>query len=208
MVLENFIVFEGIDGAGTTTQKEILAQRPETAGFLFSSEPTGKTTGIFLRQVLKGSVKLDPGTIAYLFAADRNEHLYGTGGILQALRAGRTVVSDRYLFSSLAYQSQDCGRELPQRLNGKFPLPELLFYFDIQPDLALQRITGRKTKEIYETADYLSRITASYKEILEAYQSDEKGTGMKIIFLDAARSKEEIAQIIWRELQKLPILKK
>ena len=75
MVLENFIVFEGIDGAGTTTQLEILKSR--TPEFLFTAEPTSSETGKFLRKMLKGEIQVTNETAAYIFAADRNEHING-----------------------------------------------------------------------------------------------------------------------------------
>ena len=119
MILKNFIVFEGIDGAGTSTQIEILKKRADADRFFFTTEPTDSETGKFLRKMLKGDVELDPCTSAFLFAADRNEHLYGNGGtncgVVAQAQSGKIVVSDRYLFSSLTYQSVTCGDELPRR---------------------------------------------------------------------------------------------
>lgn len=77
MILKNFVVFEGIDGAGTSTQINILKEKKEAERFFFTAEPTDSPTGKFLRTVLKGNVELDPRTSAYLFAADRAEHLWG-----------------------------------------------------------------------------------------------------------------------------------
>ncbi|MBQ5499234.1 MAG: dTMP kinase, partial [Treponema sp.] len=77
MILQNFIVFEGIDGAGTSTQIEMLKNRPEANDFLFTAEPTSAPTGKFLRQMLKGDFPLQNESAAYLFAADRNEHVNG-----------------------------------------------------------------------------------------------------------------------------------
>ncbi|MBQ8014462.1 MAG: dTMP kinase, partial [Treponema sp.] len=109
MILRNFIVFEGIDGAGTSTQIEMLKKRPDAHRFFFTTEPTDSETGKFLRRMLKGDVELDARTSAFLFAADRNEHLFGKGGtncgVVEKAQSGKIVVSDRYLFSSLTYQS-------------------------------------------------------------------------------------------------------
>ncbi|MGL4985784.1 MAG: dTMP kinase, partial [Treponemataceae bacterium] len=132
MVLPNFIVFEGIDGSGTSTQMQILKDRLKNDDIFFTAEPTTQETGKFLRQILGSKISVHPKTAAYLFAADRCEHLYGTGGIVEALSQNKVVICDRYLFSSLAYQTQECGVELPSLLNKDFPLPQIVFFFDIE----------------------------------------------------------------------------
>ena len=82
MTLKNFIVFEGIDGAGTTTQIRLLREKIQNLNlkknFFFTQEPSSSPTGIFLRSMLKGDVKCTNETAAYLFAADRNEHVKGS----------------------------------------------------------------------------------------------------------------------------------
>jgi len=123
-------VFEGIDGAGTTTQLKRLGNFFKKEELVTTAEPTDRETGLFLRKMLKGELDFSPRTAAYLFAADRAEHLYGKGGIIENTEKGMFVVSDRYIFSSLAYQSISCGEELPRLLNSPFPLPEILFYFE------------------------------------------------------------------------------
>ena len=108
MVLKKFIVLEGIDGAGTSTQiKRLVQTNPDK--YIATAEPTSGPTGKFLRQMLAGDFKVDERTNAYLFAADRCEHIFGKGGVKELCESGKTVVSDRYFFSSLAYQSVSCG---------------------------------------------------------------------------------------------------
>ena len=212
MILQNFIVLEGIDGAGTSTQMDIIKNNPETERFLFTAEPTSAETGKFLRRMLSGDVDVSNETAAYLFAADRNEHVNGKlrttedrkliSGIKEASEKGFTVVSDRYLFSSLAYQSINCSPEVPRMLNSLFPLPSLLVYLDITPDEALKRIDGRGEREIYEKKDFLEKTVAEYRRILDEYSEDKKGKGMKILVLDATKTKEEINEAIMKEIQK------
>ena len=149
MVLKNFIVFEGIDGAGTSTQIKKLVEK-DPGKYIATAEPTGGATGKFLRQMLAGEFKVDERTNAYLFAADRCEHIFGKGGVQELCNSGKIVVSDRYFFSSLAYQSVSCGLELPMLLNSPFPLPEYLFFFEINPEISLARVNKRNgQKEIY-----------------------------------------------------------
>jgi dTMP kinase len=208
MMLKNFVVFEGIDGSGTSTQIDILKKRVLQTGdkkqFLFTCEPTTEVTGQFLRTILSGEYPADSRTAAFLFAADRAEHLYGERGILKALAQGKVVISDRYLFSSLAYQSVDCGRELPRLLNSAFPLPELLFFFDIDPALSLTRIAGREVTEIYEKQDFLEKTAVEYRRIIAEYQETQKD--MRIVRLDARQSAEAVAKVIWQELEEHHVL--
>ena len=192
-MLKNFIVFEGIDGAGTSTQiKKLVESNPQK--YIATAEPTKGETGLFLRRMLAGDFHVDEKTNAYLFAADRCEHIYGKNGVIQMINEGKTVVSDRYFFSSLAYQAQSCGKELPELLNSPFPLPEYLFYFQIDPTISLSRVNARnEKKEIYEKLDLQQKIAALYEEVISSYESPSKSQGMKVIRIDASQSIDEIA---------------
>lgn len=201
MTLKNFIVFEGIDGSGTSTQIKKLVER-DLNKFVATAEPTKKETGLFLRKMLGGDFSVDSKTAAYLFAADRCEHIYGKDGVIDLLNQGKIVVSDRYFFSSLAYQSVSCGNELPRLLNSQFPLPEILFYFYIDPEISLKRVEDRnEKKEIYEKIDYQKKTAALYEEVINEYSKPELKDEMKIIKIDASKSIEEISQIIWQHVQ-------
>lgn len=201
MTLKNFIVFEGIDGSGTSTQIKKLVER-DLNKFVATAEPTKKETGLFLRKMLGGDFSVDSKTAAYLFAADRCEHIYGKDGVIDLLNQGKIVVSDRYFFSSLAYQSVSCGNELPRLLNSQFPLPEILFYFYIEPEISLKRVEDRnEKKEIYEKIDYQKKTAALYEEVINEYSKPELKGEMKIIKIDASKSIEEISQIIWQNVQ-------
>ncbi len=204
MILEKFVVFEGIDGAGTSTQMRLLAERDSGKKIAFTAEPTERPTGKFLRQILAGKEKVAPQTAAYLFAADRAEHLWGQGGIVDQTKNGLTVVSDRYLFSNLAYQGVTCGEDLPKTLNSPFPLPQLLFFFDISAQKSLERVEKRgEAKEIYENEKFLNDTASRYRAIIDRYKKLEN-SGMRIVELDATLSKEKISDLIWKEI--LPII--
>lgn len=207
MILKNFIVFEGIDGAGTSTQIKKLVERGCSergeGTFVATAEPTGGETGRFLRRMLGGEFSVDEKTNAYLFAADRCEHIFGKGGVQELCQAGKTVVSDRYFFSSMAYQSVSCGEELPHLLNSPFPLPEYLFYFVINPEVSLGRVTARgEKKEIYETIEKQKKIAAQYEKVISEYEKTAGETGMKIIRINAEKSIDEISEVIWNKLKK------
>ena len=202
MVLKNFIVFEGIDGAGTSTQiKKLVEGNPQK--YIATAEPTGGPTGKFLRRMLAGDFKVDERTNAYLFAADRCEHIFGKGGVKELCDSGKSVVSDRYFFSSLAYQSVSCGLELPQLLNSPFPLPEYLFFFEINPEVSLARVNNRTGhKEIYENIEAQKKIAALYEKVISMYEADPRlREEMKIIRIDASKTIEEVEEIILSSLR-------
>ena len=201
MILKNFVVFEGIDGAGTSTQiKKLVEKEPEK--FIATAEPTTGETGKFLRRMLSGEFHVDEKTNAYLFAADRCEHIFGKGGVKELCESGKIVVSDRYFFSSLAYQSVSCGLDLPMLLNSPFPLPEYLFFFEINPEISLGRVNSRNgQKEIYENLEAQKKIAALYEQVISMYENDPSKRGeMKIIRIDATQSIEEIANQIREKL--------
>ncbi|WP_039925076.1 dTMP kinase, partial [Treponema sp. JC4] len=160
----------------------------------------------FTPDAWQGYFKVDERTSSYLFAADRCEHIYGDGGVEELLKAGRIVVSDRYFFSSLAYQSASCGKEIPRLVNSPFPLPEVLFYFEINPEISLKRVESRDGKrEIYEKIDYQKKTAALYDEVISEYENNPDG--MKIVRVDATKSIEEISDFIYNTLINLKILR-
>ena len=138
-IIPNFAVFEGGDGSGTTTQLSLLTERLKNSKkpvFFPTFEPTEGPIGKLIRVALltsefKKDTELQRQTIAMLFAADRNEHIYKPDGILAHANRGELVVSDRYVLSSLVYQGIECGDELPQSLNSRYPAPDVLIFFDI-----------------------------------------------------------------------------
>jgi len=170
---KRFIVIEGIDGAGTTTQMKFLAENLRARGYrcATTAEPTERPIGRLIRSILSGEQRVDPTTVAYLFASDRNEHLFGSDGIVEQVESGSIVICDRYALSSLAYQGLTCGEDLPLRLNGSFPAPGLTLLFDIDPEVAIARINSRPQKEIYETLDFQKQVCGMYRKMADRLQS-------------------------------------
>jgi dTMP kinase len=209
MIFRNFAVFEGIDGTGTTTQLNLLKSRysnrsgPACAPVWFTGEPTSSEIGKLIRRSLSGEVPFTNDTMARLFASDRGEHLWGKGGIREYLDAGNAVFSDRYFFSSLAYQGATDDGGLTVDLNSRFPLPEYLFFFDIDPEISMKRVESRNGKlEIYEKRDFQRCVRERYLEIIKKYETAEKN--MKVIRIDASAPVETIAEKIWSIARELP----
>lgn len=201
-IMENFIVFEGLDGSGTSTQLSLLGEKLRTMGMdvFLDVEPTPGPVGRLVRQGLSGQTVMDAGTMAHLFAADRHEHVYGKGGIMERCRNGSLLFCDRYLFSSLAYQGLSCDRELPYRLNEGFPLPELLLYFEIDSQKSFARLSGREELEIFETDEFQKKLVAEYDYVLSTFA----GSPMKIVRIDASREIAGVEKAVWDAIK--PVL--
>jgi len=205
-IISNFAVFEGGDGSGTTSQLSLLKERlknSEKPVFFPTFEPTEGNIGSIIRSALKKEKPLKPDTIAMLFAADRNEHLYGQNGVITAAESGKLVVSDRYVLSSLVYQGLECGDSLPSALNSRFPAPEALLFFDIDPEIALERLQSRSSLEIYEYIDFQVKVREKYKSLLGMYRD----AGVMVEVIDASRNMQEVASQVWSAISKMPIFK-
>ncbi|MDR2767787.1 MAG: dTMP kinase [Treponema sp.] len=209
MILANFAVIEGGDGSGTTTQLALLKKRFEnengsgTPVFWADCEPTGGPVGLLIRRILKGEITVRKETLARLFAADRGEHLYGGGGIVERCNRGGLVVSDRYTPSSIVYQGLECGAELPEALNAAFPLPELLVYLDVEAETAMRRLEGRGGHDIFENAGFQALVRQAYQALLPRY----RGAGVRVLALEGKMPPEELAGEIWRAVGEMPIMK-
>ncbi|MCL2374694.1 MAG: dTMP kinase [Treponema sp.] len=208
-ILKNFIVFEGCDGSGTTTQLSLLEDFFRQNGSRLSlptlyktNEPTNGSIGKLIRSFLRKDITLLPETAAMLFAADRNEHIFAGGGVADRCGRGDLVVSDRYFPSSLVYQGLSCGEDLPLRLNQEFPLPQLLIFFDVDPETAQSRMDGRGEKEIYEYIEFQVQARQRYKNLLPRLA----GEGAMVEIIDASPPPEDVAQRVWQIIQKLPII--
>jgi dTMP kinase len=169
-----FLVLEGLDGAGTTTQAARLcawlASRGRRAHL--TAEPSKGPVGTEIRQVLSGRLRgaggggFDPRALALLFAADRLDHWESE--IRPNLEAGLDVVSDRYVLSSLAYQGVTTG-DAPwvAAVNGHAPAPDLTVFLRVRPAVALRRrYAATSEREIFEVPEFQRRVHRAYGRAL------------------------------------------
>ena len=197
----NFIVFEGIDGAGKTTQVKLLAERLQAEGkrVEITAEPTGGPEGKLLREALGGRIRKSECEMAVMFVADRIAHnIDEVSGINALVDAGAYVICDRYYYSTLAYQGQSTDYEWVKSMNLGCPeirRPDLCVYLDLTPEQSLARISkGRESVEIYENIETLTRVRNTFLSIID----DLRAEGDSISVVDASRSPEEIAEEIYR----------
>lgn len=169
-----FIVLEGIDGSGTTTQLEALATRLRAAGksVVTTREPTTLPVGALLRKILEGrletSTQFDWVTLALLFAADRAHHVHSV--IVPSLEQGSIVICDRYDLSSRIYQSltaPEPATALPWvcAVNDRVPRPDITCVLDVDAELAERRRVARGGKpELFEQIALQRRLAEAYTD--------------------------------------------
>jgi dTMP kinase len=141
-----FIVIEGLDGSGKTTQAKLLtAKLSRSHNAVYTAEPSRGKIGAFIRdRCLYGEKRLSTTVEALLFAADRIEHVENE--IKPAIANGRLVVCDRYVYSSLAYQgSADLSVEWIAEINKYALKPDFAVFIDVAPEKVLQRLNRRKS---------------------------------------------------------------
>ncbi len=199
-----FIVFEGIDGSGKSTQLKILNKKLNDNGIknVCHFEPTDNIIGKEIRKILSGEEKVDARTMALLFAADRVEHITCKGGILDNIENGITVLSDRYYFSSYAYQMVDMPLEWVMEINKtatKLAKPDFHIFVDVSPEVCLERIRkGRKSFDIFENKIRLALARENFLKIIEKTLDTEN-----VIIIDGNRELNEISNDIWNRVKHL-----
>ncbi|MGQ9551405.1 MAG: dTMP kinase [Candidatus Bathycorpusculaceae bacterium] len=181
-----FICIEGLDGCGKTTQARLLVERlRQNYKAVYTAEPSHGKIGKFIRQYcLLGKKRLSSVVEALLFAADRFEHLERV--VLPALKKGKLVVSDRYVYSSLAYQGGG-GTDLEwiERINEHAMRPHLAIFIDVDPEIVLKRL--KREKSVMESLETQQKVREVYMKFVE------KGELVKI---DGNKPKREVANEI------------
>jgi dTMP kinase len=199
-----FIVLEGLDGAGTTTQTARLAAalKARRVPVRTTHEPSDGPVGTMIRHVLTGRIVLPAGrapgwaTMALLFAADRMDHVESE--IEPFLAEGGTMISDRYDASSLAYQSVVSGRggsdtvEWIRSLNRHAMRPDLTIALDVSPDIAAARREGRgEPSQLYEQNEVQRALAVFYRDLEKHMKGD------RVVLIQANGSVDEVhAQVL------------
>jgi dTMP kinase len=182
-----FICVEGLDGCGKTTQTKLLVKRLRKIGYdaVYTAEPSRGRIGVFIRRYcLHGEKRVSAIIEALLFAADRFEHVEKE--LIPALDRGKMVVSDRYVYSSLAYQgAAELGLRWIEMVNEHAIRPDLAIFVDVEPEAVVRRLKPKKS--------VMEDLETQYK-VREVYMNFvEKGELVKI---DGSRSKREVADDI------------
>ena len=206
MTKKLFIVVEGIDSSGKTTQAELLKNSfiASKEQAVISPEPSNGIIGNLIRQALKQRIvfskdrDLFDRQMAYLFAADRHDHLYNdVDGVFKLIKDNYHVISTRYYFSSLAYNCDSVEQfDFIQKLNDRFPDPDLTIYIDIPIEVSLSRLQERSSQEIYETKAKLTKVREQYERIFSTYKGEA-------IAIDGTQTLQQIHQQVVERVRKI-----
>ena len=189
-----FIVFEGIDGSGKDTHIKLLSEelRQQGQSVLETAEPSGNEVGALLRRYQRKSGKRLPAeTEALLYTADRYEHVRNI--VEPALKKGQIVLSNRYFYSTLAYQGA-MGVDLDwiREMNRFAPKPDAAILLDILPEFSLQRLRRRRT--VFEQLENLRRVREIYVRLVK---------GGELVRVDADRPKRVVQAELLALVQEL-----
>ena len=190
-----FIVFEGIDGAGKTTQISLLEAKLRAEGrrVMVTAEPTVSVTGGLLRDALGGISKRTAGEMAAMFVLDRIFHnVNPVTGIEKMLAEGVDVICDRYYYSSLAYQGSETDFRWVADMNLNCPeirRPDCCIFLDLTPEQSLARISaGRVSREIYEEESRLQAVRDKFYHVFDLLRDRDT-----VCVIDASGSVDEVA---------------
>lgn len=204
------IALEGIDGSGKTTQAQKLVAKLQSNGIeaVYTKEPTDGEIGKLIRRILVGEKKFEPVSFQYLFSADRVEH---QEEILELLKKGKMVVSDRYFWSSVPYGATDRGVDFKSRgeddillvcysilsLYHQFIAPDKTIYLNTAPATAIERLrVARHIPDIYDRHEKLEKIAAWYDWLVEKFPKE-------FVTIDGTKSVDEVGKEILDNVTKL-----
>jgi len=168
-----FIVFEGLDGSGTTTQANLLFRYLKKQGkkVYLTGEPTRSLTGGLIEGQISGDWQSSPECLQLLFTADRAHHL--EKGMIPLLKKGITVICTRYILSTLAYGSIDIkDSQWLMNLNKKFIWSDITFLLKVSPKTCIQRIKKERFhKELFEKEEKLKKVFKNYLKFAKRFKN-------------------------------------
>lgn len=195
-----FIVFEGLDGSGKTTQMLETAKRLSDAGYscVTEFEPTDGEIGRLIRRALRKEVRIGADALAMLFAADRSEHIKR---IKNELTKGTVVLCDRYVYSNVAYQSLELDADTVISYNAGNTaalMPDTVFYIDTPPEECVRRIAAnREEEELYERLDILRSV---YNNYMDSFKNASLISKTEVVIIDGKLKTGEITEKIFSKI--------
>jgi len=192
------IALEGVDGSGTTSQRERVAEALRAKGHQVhtTAEPTTGPIGKLLRDILTGNLQTSPQAVALLFAADRLDHLERE--INPQLKQGHIVLTDRYIHSSLAYQSLAMGEDWVMAINQKARLADLTILVKVSVEVAAQRREERGgPEELFDAIEAQRKIAVAYDK---AFEQENLGP---TTLVDGEQTMQAVTEAILKHIEAL-----
>ena len=200
-----FIVIEGIDGSGKSTQIELLQHRMSEEGkqVAITGEPTDGFIGKIIRDIMRGKEETDPAVVAALYVADRMDHItHPDVGMLALLEKGYNIIASRYYFSSYAFQGEYVSLEWLIHANSicKSRLKaDLTVYINNDPAICFERIkSSRPSLDIYENLEKMKRTHREYMKAFEVAGMDEN-----IVMVDGTLPIDLLHEAIWSKVKEV-----
>jgi dTMP kinase len=194
-VTGTFIVIDGPDASGSTLHARLLAERLRKEGreVLVTAEPTEGPVGLWIRELLKEK-KVPSSTLQILFTADRAWHVEQV--ILPALREGKTVISDRYSHSTVAYgMALGLDSDWLKEMNRSFPKPDATVFTLPPIRTCMERLSRREKQDFLEQRDLQEGVHAAYRKIAEQDPA--------IVVVDTSGEKGDVSTFLWNALRKV-----
>lgn len=201
-----FIVIEGLDGTGKTTHSKIICDKLSALGrkVKVQSEPTCHEFGKMCREALSGKRKCEKSQLALLFTLDRIDHNKNKeDGIEKLIDEGVDVISDRYYYSTFAYQGIDVGVDWLEKINlecSDIRKPDLCIFLDLKPEISMNRINAARDAsqiEIYENLEYLTKIRQRFYDVFGNLKNEN------IVTVCADDTIENVNEKIFSEIKKI-----
>ena len=192
-----FIVIEGLDGSGSSTQINLIAEHLKKKGqkILITKEPTDNVIGGLIRGALTGVYHLPDTTLQLLFSADRGHHIDRV--INPLVKEGVVVISDRYMWSSVAFGSIKLDRKWLLEMQKYFRIPDLTIFLKVNPETCIKRIsTSRYNFELFEEKEKLKKAWQTYVWLAKKFPQ-------KIKIVDGEESAEKVSENVLKYIDKL-----
>ena len=198
-----FIVLEGIDGSGKSTQIRLLKSRLAGEGIVCydTHEPTDGPIGSLIHQMMTGRIVSDSRAMAALFVADRLDHLMNpVDGICAKIESGVSVLSDRYYFSSYAYNGVDIPLDWVIAANAPCAdilRPSVTVFLDVAPDAAMERVERfRSRTELFETRERLAEVREKYLDVFHRLEKTEH-----VVIVDGMGETSRVEAAVWEAVR-------
>ncbi len=185
MLEGKLIAMEGLDGSGLSTQARMLHEyiKSKNIDVVLTKEQTEGLIGGLIKSSLRKEWMIDPLALQMLFAADRSHHLKVE--IEPAIKMGKIVICDRYIFSSLAFGGLNADIEFLKLINSRFRKPDLTFIIDTEPETCLERIKhSRHGRELFEDLESSITVRKNYLSL--------KNYCKNIHIIDGNRDRDEV----------------